>query len=51
MDPDWHATAGYGEATERNLSQTQMAKMRAAIRLDLADLFSDIITPNEHSWR
>jgi len=50
-DCDGHATAGYSEQhTALGMSQTQLSKVRARIRLDLADTFSEILNPNGHRW-
>lgn len=50
-DFDGHATAGYAEVTEReNLSQNNLGKVRAAIRMDVANVFSDITSPDQHRW-
>jgi hypothetical protein len=50
-DFDGHATAGYAEVIEReDLSQKNVGKVRAAIRMDVANLFSDITSADQHRW-
>src|ERR1700730_8928089 len=49
-DYDGHATAGYAEAgakaTTHQISQAQLGSVRAKIRMDLANIFSEIASPD-----
>jgi len=49
-DYDGHCTVGYGERTSANLSQKQINEVRAKARLDLADAFSPIMSPDGVAW-
>jgi hypothetical protein len=49
-DCDAHATMGYSEAIGPGLSQANLGKLRARIRLDLANTFSEIIPSDRHLW-
>jgi hypothetical protein len=49
-DADGHATTGYKEATVPGIGQTYLGKVRAKIRLDLANTFSEIVHSNDHAW-
>jgi hypothetical protein len=49
-DYDGHATAGYAEVTALGVGQTQLGIERARIRLDLANVFSGIASPDHHRW-
>jgi hypothetical protein len=50
-DFDGHATAGYAEVIERaQLSQKSLGKVRAKIRMDVAEVFSDITSPDRYRW-
>jgi len=54
-DLDGHATMGYAEAMEQGVSQKQLGKKRVAVRMDLANIFSDVANSEtlvwpRHSW-
>ena len=49
-DCDAHATMGLSEAIGPGLSEKNLAKLRARIRLDLANAFSEIIPLENHHW-
>lgn len=45
-----HATMGYSSALEIGLSKEQLGKVRKRIRLDLADVFSEISSTTTRAW-
>ena len=50
-DCEGHATTGYSEQhASLGISQTQLSKVRAKIRLDLADAFSDVRNEQLQKW-
>ncbi len=50
-DCDGHATAGYCEQqVALGMSQAQLSKVRARIRLDLADTFSEVHNADTRGW-
>jgi hypothetical protein len=50
-DIDAHATAGYCEATEPSgIGQAYLGKVRMTIRMDLANVFSDVSPADKHHW-
>lgn len=49
-DFEGHATLGYSELINGNLSDKQLGKVRATIRMDLANAFSEARSPAQHDW-